>query len=333
MPDAFRAWKLTAVLLLAACPASAWGLRGHQAINRSAVRALPADGPVFLKAHEEWIAYLSIIPDTWRRPSEPFAKMLEDPNHGWFREQFLFLKTIPRSRYEFVLALYDEHKRLLAADPEAAGRTNVRWTGTLPYAAAETWDRLVAGMRLYRRAASGNQETRYIEMQIAAEMGRLGHYTGDGAMPLHVSIHHDGWQGPNPKDYTRDPRIHGRFESSYVDLLEVTPEQLLERIAAPRRRADAFDAVLEHLDQSFSHVEAVYVLDKAGAFARKDHLKATELVYERLTSAAQLLRDLVYSAWLQSASMPQFSRENPTGAKHPSYNPATGSAPAEKAKP
>ena len=58
---------------------------------------------MFLKAHEDWIAYLSVIPDTWRRPSEPFIKMLEDPNHGWFKEQFAFMTEIPRSRYEFVL--------------------------------------------------------------------------------------------------------------------------------------------------------------------------------------------------------------------------------------
>ena len=45
-------------------------------------------------------------------------------------------------------------------------------------------------------------------------MGWLGHYVADAAMPLHDSIHHDGWAGDNPKGYTRDPNIHGRFESS-----------------------------------------------------------------------------------------------------------------------
>jgi len=45
------------------------------------------------------------LPDTWRGASEPYSKIFEDPNHGWFKEQFAFLETIPRSRYEFVLRL------------------------------------------------------------------------------------------------------------------------------------------------------------------------------------------------------------------------------------
>src|SRR5262245_17890631 len=94
-----------------------WGQRGHNSINRAAVRSIPDDGPVFLKNYEEWISYLSTIPDSWRNAMDPFAKMLEDPNHGWFKEQFAFMKSIPRSRYEFVLALYDEYKKLSPTKP------------------------------------------------------------------------------------------------------------------------------------------------------------------------------------------------------------------------
>ncbi len=120
------------VLLLVAASAFGWGLRGHQAINRAAVLGLPPDGPAFLRAHEDWIVYLAIIPDSWRSPSEPTLKIFEDPNHGSFKEQFAMLPAIPRSRYEFVLALYEAQKKLT---PEARKQTNVRWTGTLPYAA------------------------------------------------------------------------------------------------------------------------------------------------------------------------------------------------------
>ncbi len=38
-----------------------------------------------------------------------------------------------------------------------------------------------------------------LETDIAFYMGWLGHYAGDAAMPLHDSIHHDGWVGKNPK--------------------------------------------------------------------------------------------------------------------------------------
>lgn len=309
-------------------PVWGWGVRGHQTINRVAVQALPADGPAFLKAHEDWIVYLAIIPDSWRSPAEPALKILEDPNHGWFREQFSFLRQIPRSRYEFVLALYDEYKKLSPKDPERGRLTNVRWTGTLPYAAQENYERMKAAMRRYRAAKSSGQETRLVEMEIASCMGRLGHYTGDGAQPLHDTIHHDGWQGENPKEYTRDPRIHGRFESAFVDLIEVKPDDVSPHVGSAKRLADPFAAILAHLDKAASHVEEIYQLDKAGAFADRSNEQARKLVYERLSAGASLLRDLTYTAWMESAEPPRFSREdNPINPKHPRYNPATGSAP------
>jgi hypothetical protein len=106
----------------------AWGVRGHQCANSAAVRAIPSDGPVFLKDYEDWISKTGPVPDSWRGNSEPYSKIFEDPNHGWFKEQFAFMKVIPRSRYEFVLRLYDEYLRIRDKEPERAALTNVRWT-------------------------------------------------------------------------------------------------------------------------------------------------------------------------------------------------------------
>jgi hypothetical protein len=44
---------------------------------------------------------------------------------SWFKEQFAVLPAIPRSRYEFVIALYEAQKKQTA---EAGKLTNVRWT-------------------------------------------------------------------------------------------------------------------------------------------------------------------------------------------------------------
>jgi hypothetical protein len=90
----------------------AWGPRGHQTANHAAVKSIPADGPVFLKEFEDDIAKTGPVPDSWRGASEPYSKISEDPNHGWFKEQFSFMTAIPRSRYEFVLRLYDEFLRI-----------------------------------------------------------------------------------------------------------------------------------------------------------------------------------------------------------------------------
>jgi hypothetical protein len=119
------------------------------------------------------------------------------------------MTEIPRSRYEFVLKLYDEQRRLAAAGDKAAALTNVRWTGTMAYAAVEGYERMLTGMRRYRDMKAKGEDTRFVELEIAYAMGWTGHYTGDGAQPLHDTVHHDGWQGDNPKGYTTNPRVHG----------------------------------------------------------------------------------------------------------------------------
>ncbi len=338
---------MLALVLASTSTAWAWGERGHYTINRAAVRAIPDDGPAFLRAHEDWIVYLSIIPDSWRRPSEPFVKILEDPNHGWFREQFAFMKDVPRSRYEFVLALDAEHRRLVTAgDAKGAALTNVRWTGTLPYAAVESYERMVTGMRRYRDAKVKGQDTRLVELEIASYLGRLGHYIGDGAQPQHDSVHHDGWVGDNPKGYTTDPRVHGRFETQFVEAIGLSSEDVQQNVPAALVLADPFDAVLAHLDDAGARVEEVYRLDKAGAFAdpknadlssdlsaeaRIAKAEACALVFRQVTRADALLRDLAHTAWIRSGETVTFNpTDNPILQSHPQYNPATGSAPAAR---
>ncbi len=323
-----------AVALVGTVRVGAWGERGHHVVNRAAVRTIPEDGPTFLRAHEDWVVYFGPIPDSWRSASEPFQKILEDPNHGWFREQFAFMTTadVPRSRYEFVLALDREHRRLVAAgDQKAAALTNVRWTGTLPYAAVETYEQMVAGMRRYRAALAQKADTRFVELEIASYMGRLGHYMADGAQPLHDSIHHDGWQGANPKGYTTDPRVHGRFESRFVDLMQLSAETIQPVMPPPTVLADPFDAILAHLDDAGMFVEKVYQLDASGAFEDPANDEARGLVRRQIGRAATLLRDLAQTAWVRSAERPQMTPgDNPVLSSHPKYNPATGSAPAPR---
>jgi len=129
-----RAMIACIVVIASVQSVSAWGERGHVLINRLAVQSLPLDGPVFLKDQEEWIAQTGPLPDRWRLSTEPFVKLVEDPNHHWWRESFSFLKEIPRSRYEFVLALNEEYRRHQGAYPHPFLAPPV-FAGTLPYEA------------------------------------------------------------------------------------------------------------------------------------------------------------------------------------------------------
>ena len=59
----------------------AWGVAGHRVVSRAAILALPADVPAFLARQIDWIGSRSVLADSWRGPTEPFAKESEDPNH------------------------------------------------------------------------------------------------------------------------------------------------------------------------------------------------------------------------------------------------------------
>ena len=308
--------------------ALAWGGRGQAVIDRAALPALPADGPVFLRKHADFIAEEATMPDGWRSSSEPFSKIDEDPNHTWFVERLRFLDPAPRSRYAFVLAPYREHVRLAKIDPKSAERVNVRWTGTLPYAVMEGYGRIVAGMRELRRKQSRGQPTAHIEQVLAFQTAWMAHYIGDGTQPHHASIHCEGWFGDNPKGYNRSGAIHGVFESGYVDAINLQPSDIADRIGAPRHQeGDLFDAVLQFLGDSASEVETIYDLDKRGILADPANREGREFVYHRTSIGAAMLRDLLYRAWKESAK-PGAGEPRPQDPSSPRYDPETGSSPA-----
>lgn len=329
-PNRLVARILAAWLAVMPSAAFAWGQQAHAAIDRAAIEALPADGPVFLKAQADYIAGSATLPDKWRAPSEPFAKIEEDPNHGWFREQFTFLNPIPRSRYAFVVALYRERQRIGKSDPELAARMNVRWTGTLPYAVMEQYENLVAQMRLLREAQAHGQadQARFLEQSCAFTVVRLGHYVGDGSQPLHVSVNSDGWRGPNPANYTRAGAIHSQFESRYVTMMGLTAADISPRMqAVAHQDGDLFAHILAYLEASGRRMEDVYRLEKRGALNDPNDAAARKLVVERVATGSAMLRDLIIRAWRQSATIPALDAD-PLDPSNPDYDPDTGSAPA-----
>ncbi|WP_232309465.1 nuclease [Luteibacter yeojuensis] len=317
--------------LLATGPALGWGHRGHAVIDRTAIESLPPDGPVFLRNYLSLIEDSSTLPDDWRDDATPFSRMEEDPNHGWFQEQFDFMKPIPRSRFEFILALSKQQQKLAAEHSPDALKTNVRWTGTLPYALVEVYGHLVNGFRSYRERQARGESTANIETACAMFVAQMGHYVGDGAQPLHVTIHHDGWQGPNPKGYTRDHKIHGRMESGFVDAIGLSDKDILPKVhPLDPMDGDVFESVLAYLTESGKSVEAVYQLDQKGAWTDASNTDARELIYNRTAAGASMLRDLVVRAWKESA-LPRTSHgPSSIDSSNPAYNPETGSAPAAR---
>ena len=321
--------------LLAVTSALAWGVRGHREMNRAVVEALAGTELRFLLTQKDWIVYLGPIPDSYRGLGEPFLKIFEDPNHGWFLEQSPELMSHPpRSRYEFVIDLYEQHQKTNDR------LTNVRWTGTMPYAAIEHYERIKSAFRRLRVVPRAfKEDTRFLEQEAATYIGLLGHYLADGSQPLHITVHHDGWQGNNPKDILSDPRIHGRMESQFVELIELKSADLAPRIGKPVVYEDPFQAVVDHYLKAGRFTETVYQIDKSGGWTDKGNQQARDLVERQLAEGAEVMRNLIYTAWVKSGQSGAPSRSspndpqntaNPLSPGNPLYNPKTGSAPAGK---
>ncbi len=346
-----QATALVCACLLAGENLGAWGVRGHTLANLAAVETIPPDGPILLKAQKAYIGHMGIVPDTWRSPSEPFLRISEDSNHSWYTEGFDFIPSPPLSRTEFILRVHDEYLRLSKSDPARAKLLNIRYTGLQAYSIMEGYERMKAGMRLYRYVDQKQspfniaklyaaisplfqdpaQVKQLLLADIAFYMGWTGHYAADAAMPLHDSIHHDGWSGDNPKGYTRDPNIHERFESSFVDLIAVSEPDLLPYVPKQARYLDdPWQAVLQHSLDSRNFVEDVYRIDLRGGFTNKDDQDARQFTYKRIAAGAAFLRDLAYTAWIDSGKPvpPVKPEDEPQNPDNPHYNPATGSAPA-----
>src|SRR5450755_735080 len=138
------------VTLLTIQSLTGWGVRGHTVANLAAAEGIGDDGPAFLRAQKAYIGHLGTIPDAWRSPSEPYLRISEDANHGWYTEGFAFIPDPPHSRTEFILRVYDEYLKTKTKDPERAKLLNIRYTGLQAYSIIEGYERMKAGMRLYR---------------------------------------------------------------------------------------------------------------------------------------------------------------------------------------
>src|SRR5678816_2308885 len=83
----------------------------------------------------------------------------------------------------------------------AAKKVELIRVGYLPYAIVEHYGRLVNAFRHWRNATT--PEAREAARADAVHYaGVMGHYVGDAAQPMHMSVHYNGWfdTAPNPKN-------------------------------------------------------------------------------------------------------------------------------------
>jgi hypothetical protein len=271
--------------------ANAWGNDGHRMINRLAATSLPDSMPAFMRTESAFdeLEYLGPEPDRWRSPAEPELSAEQAPEHFINLEPADALGPLPHKRFDFEAKVFAANDR-----PERIGLQ--LWQTT------EVWERLKAAMRQYRVILAAHGDTRPVERAILFYAGWLGHYVGDGAQPLHTTIQYNGWTGANPNGYTTDHRIHSQFESAFVSANIHAPQVQAQMTPVKSVDGDIFDAYIAFLRHTHTYVERVYQLEKDGGFNAEGTAASRDFTAERLAAGASMLRDMIYTAWLDSAT-------------------------------
>jgi hypothetical protein len=299
----FRAaLALVLILVLAPLPSAGWGAEGHLMINQIAARYAPADMPRFFRHAGVRLAYLASEPDRWRDKRDEQLKYAQEPEHFIDLERVDWMTEFPRDRWQFVHMLYD--RRATAANPDDLLPERV---GLLPYETMEIYQRLREAFRQYRQLKNDRKPTEAVEQDIVFYAGWLGHYVADTSQPLHTTVHYDGWVGPNPNGYTVHveptpavPGLHWKFESIFV-AANIKPEDVAAHMRPAQRLSDPFQDYLKFLRGSHSQVEKLYELDKAKAFDGAGTSEGRRFVAEDMAAGAQMLVNMWYTAWLESA--------------------------------
>jgi hypothetical protein len=308
-----RAWRVFGAAglasLAAAGTALAWGSSGHRMIGKIAIEALPPELPAFLRDESSAVAIgeLSREPDRSRSAGR-MHDADRDPGHFVDGDDagriagVVALDALPPTREDYETAL------------RGAGTDSWKM-GYLPYSIIGDWQQLVKDFAYWRVDDAGSRTVadpahkawltsdRYRrQAQILVDIGLLSHFVGDGSMPLHVSIHYNGWgQFPNPEGYTEE-RVHVPWEGPYTAHV-VTPGAV--RAAMPAFhdcQCPIEQRVGAYLMSDSRTVTPFYELEKAGAFKPGD-AKGVAFTTERVAAGAVELRDEIVLAWRASADV------------------------------
>jgi len=315
-----------ACLLVLAAPAAAlaWDEAGHRMVNQLALASLPPDFPAWIHepVNADRVAFLAGEPDRWRNSrDEPFLGY-NGMDHYIDMELLTYagidLGTLTPFRYqfaaEFAAGRLAHPDQFPAIDPAKDRDHSHEWPGFLPWAIAEYYAKLQSEfsyLKTFERYGTP-EEVAEAKANIVYVMGVMGHYVGDGSQPLHVTVHHHGWVGPNPNGYSTRSGIHAWIDGGFIAKAGITeaeiaptvvPAQPLDLTPQPDGRDPIFVDVFAYLRTTQTKTEPLYQLDKehkledAGPGSREGR----EFIKARLLAGGEMLGAIWLTAWRQAA--------------------------------
>jgi hypothetical protein len=302
--------------------ATGWGGEGHEAVTYLALDAVEARlgdaGPawLYLPNYRDRAAFESNTPDRRRAVRTDFMRHENDGEHYLDADMLadfgMTLRDLPRLRYEFVARVMQARAER-PADFEAWDREDdsamvYLFPGFAPYAAMEAHAKLTSAFRVVRileeiETPTARQIAHLEQSRAEAvhHIGALSHWIGDLAQPLHTTIHHHGWVGPNPEGYTTEYAFHAYIDSGVLDHhgLVYSTIKPLATVSAPEiDPADPWPAVLWHIEDSFSQLERTYRYERDGVLTTE---WGKRFICDRLAHGAGTLAGLIAAAWEAAA--------------------------------
>lgn len=300
--------RAAAVVLVLAAPAQAfaWGGMGHRIVGQAAMQALPPEMPGFLRSKQavEAVGELSREPDRSKSSGK---------THDTNRDAAHFIDLDDNARVfggPLVTELPPtraEYEKLM----QGIGQDSWK-AGYLPYAIVDQAQQLAKDFAHWRAetyAIARDKDRRHVawmkadrarrEAQILNTIGYMSHYVGDGAQPLHTTLHYNGWGPfPNPNGYTQE-KVHADFEGALV-VATTTTDIVRPKMSPPDLcTGDLMACVGTWLAASTAQTIPFYELEKAGGLKPGDP-RGPAFAQARLAVGASELRDLILWSWKAS---------------------------------
>jgi hypothetical protein len=262
------------VSLIVLCLAlSSWGSKGHKKINGNMPACLPAQMSFLMPVWTGFVLNHASDAD-YRKDTDPD----ESPRHFIDIDNYpVFVQTgrIPQT-YDSIIAGF--------------GYTFVIDQGILPWATMTTFDSL----RNCFQRGDWNRSAFF-----AAD---LGHYVGDGHMPLHITANYNGVM-------TGQTGIHSRYETTMIGKYET---QIVYPADSAHYIGNVGGYVFSYLYEDYKYVDSVLLADTYATTLAGNTTSDTyyQALWEKsgpftkllMRNASASLADLIYTAWVQAGS-------------------------------
>ncbi|MCD6012447.1 MAG: hypothetical protein K0Q79_2309 [Flavipsychrobacter sp.] len=278
-----------------------WGVWGHNHINRGAVLALPREMGMFFYNHIDYLTMESTIPDVRKYTMNDKA---EFPRHYIHLESYNYeSRDMMPKTLDQVIAKY--------------GKDSVDKYGILPWHIQDIMSKLTKAIKNKHKAEI---------LFLAAD---LGHYIGDGHMPLHTTENSDGqftgqkgihafWEiqlpelfGKRYNFYVPDAHYIKNIEKAAWDLVDSTYALAYPMLSIEKKLKNdnpddkQYEMVNDKpLKTDFGSVVHTY------AYSHVYHELLNGMVEKQMRGAIELTASLWYTAWV-NAGKPDLSDLDP----------------------